>query len=980
MSKKEKKQPVHACRFHTFDSGPLGVKIEHINERVCIKTASDKRHSGPLKDGDEIIAINGVPVQPYVNNRDFTDVAVKWKKMERAQGPIEVEFLAKEITLPYISLCFVEPLWHIRIADHAIILDPASKKTVTYYTVTLKAPAGQRMNQGDAIFSTRKRYSEFRAMKQKLAYLLPRLHDCLPPFPSRDINKSKAPQVSREKSKLADDVEEPIDEDEEGLLRRQKALEAYMQGLDRVCTEGNATTGAWVCLIVCLISLMLPSLSINGAEPTDTKQQANSRAGVRAILARFIFGADTVKQLKGQESKRESSRLAPEPRTKGNLRRGSRQRACSDIVSTSNGSPGSYTQRIASSPEKRSLARSPSSLLPRGASSCKEALDYDGFDSDRSSIDGSAGIGSGDDDDNDDDDDDEVESGEWGHADHSRQFLQLRSAASAKARQQGRCWGASDEEAAHTASTTSSTSSSPTDNSPVGRELILSRLLAPGGGRQVQRGEAKHGVRPVASKQGLGAGVSQSVRTIRWVRDREVVECSSSSCSVRFRPSGKLQKAFSFGRNKSKNRRRHHCRLCGQIFCGNCAPRQSWSQLKLAARAGLAKDWEAECLQAETVAEDGEDGEDEGEYGEEDEIRRQESFSTTQDVMAMAVAADGYSGVGQRSVSRVGGGLESRSQKLKLQPRVCGQCRSFCVGGDTGASAAGTPTLQVSQQGQQHGRRSPQQGSPRRPQHEHRHLCAAYEFMLTVMMRLGEVLREAEHLCQQLSAHDDWGRLLEYIVGLRVRRERERLQQQHDLAVDPSLSAHHEEQQRQLDLVCRKEHEEEHRFAASLWKVHRGDTTAIFEWLDVQYSAIGGSGGCHRRSKTSGVMRSLSEHQRSSLVRLEALIDEATPMANKLLNNEGRKMAQLLEQAMLFDHEASVRSSDAPDLKPADILLPARVATDADGFYIAPKGCDAISATELLIYYNLHRRIRAFRKSNSRRWKQCCDIAGQQQT
>jgi hypothetical protein len=128
-------------------------------------------------------------------------------------------------------------------------------------------------------------------------------------------------------------------------------------------------------------------------------------------------------------------------------------------------------------------------------------------------------------------------------------------------------------------------------------------------------------------------------------------------------------------------------------------------------------------------------------------------------------------------------------------------------------------------------------------------------------------------------------------------------------------------------------------------------------------------------------MRGLSEHQRRALARLEAVIDEATPMVNKLLTNQGRKMTQLLEQAVLFDHESDTKSAGTPELKPVDILPPKGVATDANGFYVAPQqGCEAISATELLVYYNLHRRIKTFVQSNSHRWKLCSDFAAQQQT
>jgi hypothetical protein len=239
----------HACRFHTFDSKPLDIQLTHVNGRVCVRAGSDKKHSTPLKQGDEIIAINGRPVQVYVDSD--REIAAISKRMENLPLPIAVEFLAKDPTPPYISLCWVGPLLHIRIPDHAVVHDATSKKMVVYYKITLKAPAYMRTG---AIFTTQKRYSEFRAMKQKLAHHLPRLHDCLPPFPSRDINKDKSKadkekggkeksrQVSRQASMLVD-PEEVIDEDEEGLLRRQNALEAYMQGLDRVCTEDSSVNG-----------------------------------------------------------------------------------------------------------------------------------------------------------------------------------------------------------------------------------------------------------------------------------------------------------------------------------------------------------------------------------------------------------------------------------------------------------------------------------------------------------------------------------------------------------------------------------------------------------------------------------------------------------------------------------------------------------------------------------------------------------------
>ena len=44
---------------------------------------------------------------------------------------------------------------------------------------------------------------------------------------------------------------------------------------------------------------------------------------------------------------------------------------------------------------------------------------------------------------------------------------------------------------------------------------------------------------------------------VPWVPDHEVTRCMSATCGAPF----------------TLTRRRHHCRQCGKVYCGRCAPR-----------------------------------------------------------------------------------------------------------------------------------------------------------------------------------------------------------------------------------------------------------------------------------------------------------------------------------------------------------------------------------------------------------------------
>ena len=91
----------------------------------------------------------------------------------------------------------------------------------------------------------------------------------------------------------------------------------------------------------------------------------------------------------------------------------------------------------------------------------------------------------------------------------------------------------------------------------------------------------------VSSENGEELGklsVSYSVNRSNAVDYREGSSCKeddlqkSSTTVVSWMPDELCQTCYSCDAEFTVFRRRHHCRLCGQIFCSNCAVVRSWNR------------------------------------------------------------------------------------------------------------------------------------------------------------------------------------------------------------------------------------------------------------------------------------------------------------------------------------------------------------------------------------------------------------------
>ena len=125
-------------------------------------------------------------------------------------------------------------------------------------------------------------------------------------------------------------------------------------------------------------------------------------------------------------------------------------------------------------------------------------------------------------------------------------------------------------------------------------------------------------------------------------------------------------------------------------------------------------------------------------------------------------------------------------------------------------------------------------------------------------------------------------------------------------------------------------------------------------------------------------------------------------MVAQLLANAGRQMAQVVDDAILHDHADDYAhgghgdgdGDERPRLKQADLKAPARPAYDDSwhehaSIFLAAGSPAAVAAargvrlpvppTQLLVYHNLRRRLRAYAQRNWARWKKCCDFLQQHQ-